>query len=507
MKTLWILGNQLSKQLEGFQYIDPQADRIVMIEANSRSRWKKYHKKKLVLIFSAMRHFAKELQNHGFQVEYYISESFGTAWKEHLEKHKTSEIILHLPTDWKMRKLLEQWIEEQTKNGMTISQLEENLFLVKEEEWNKHLPDSKTWKLDGVYQKLRRQYKVLLEGDKPIGGKWSFDAENRKSPKPGLQFAKPLIFSPDDITREVIEKVNTDFPENPGTTDSFHLPVTRAQAEEVLEHFLRFRLQTFGEYQDAMLENNPYMSHSLISSAMNIGLLDPLHAIRKAEEAYQEGKAPLAAVEGFIRQILGWREYIRGIYLRKMPDYKHVNAFQHERPLPDFFWWGDTKMNCLHHCVKEVLQNGYNHHIQRLMVLGNFANVAGIQPQEVAEWFNVMYTDAHDWVVLPNVLGMALYADHGTMSTKPYISSGQYINKMSNYCKGCRYQVSEKFGESACPFNSLYWDFLMRHQEVLRDNPRMGLMYQLLDKMEDTEKAAIKEQACNVLERLERGEL
>ncbi len=505
MKTLWILGNQLSTTFQGFHVIDKSKDRILLIEATSRSMWKPYHKKKLVLIFSAMRHFRDELISQGYLVDYRVADSFQEALRNYMLDFNTQELILHEPADFNMRKLLREWSNMQIKSGILVTFLEESFFLVKEKEWDSLLPPNKSWKLESVYQQLRRKFSILMDGEKPVGGKWSYDQENRKPPKQGLSFEDPLFFEPDEITQEVISLVNEKYPNNPGNTDKFNCPVNQQQALETLDHFLATRLPTFGDYQDAMIENNPYMSHSLISSAMNIGLLDPLDVIRKSEEIYRKGLASLSSTEGFIRQILGWREYIRGIYLRKMPDYYHVNTFKHERPLPALYWGGKTKMNCLSQTVTEVLTNGYNHHIQRLMILGNFANLVGIMPQEVADWFNAMYTDAHDWVVLPNVLGMALFADGGIMSTKPYVSTGQYINKMSNYCKNCYYKVTEKFGEKACPFNALYWNFLMEHQETLKKNPRMSMMYKILDKMTLEEKDLFKNQAKKWIQQLVEG--
>lgn len=494
-RTLWIFGHQLNVGLPGFSNLHKERDQILMIEAYSHSTWKKYHKKKLTLILSAMRHFARTLEEEGYQVDYKKSSTFQEGFREHRETHQPSEVIYHVPTDWKMRSALKKWSEEIRKDGITVLSFEESpLFLIGEEEWNSLLPAHKTWKLDTVYRTLRKRFAVLVDGNEPVGGKWSYDSENRKPPNKGLSFVEPTTFVPDAITEEVMKEVETQFPDHPGTTDEFSLPVTHEHAEQALKHFITARLGTFGDYQDAMIEQNPYMSHSLISSSLNIGLLDPLSVIQEAERAYEDGFASLASVEGFIRQILGWREYIRGVYLRTMPSYEFVNEFKHDFTLPAFYWNGDTKMNCIHQCVSEVVDNGYNHHIQRLMVLGNFANLLGVNPQELSDWFNTMYTDAHDWVVLPNVLGMALYADGGRMSTKPYISSGQYIHKMSNYCKSCFYHVKERVGEKACPFNALYWHFIMRNARKLSDNPRMKMMYRILEKMTEEDQQMLWKQ-------------
>lgn len=504
MRTLWVLGHQLSCDLQGFKQVDREKDWIVMIEATSRATWATYHKKKLVLIFSAMRHFAKQLEEAGYQVDYRQAPSFDEGLQVHIQEKNIRTLLYHEPSDFRMRQLIRTW---RTQQSIETIAFEEDSFIVSEDEWKTLLPEQKEWKLDTIYRLLRKKHGILMEQGKPIGGKWSYDQQNRKPPKKGLHFVEARFFEPDSITKQVIEEVNEHFKNHPGTTDDFYLPVTKEEAEEALEHFITSRLATFGDYQDAMLEGNPYMSHSLISSAINIHLLQPMDVIRRAEEAYHAGLAPLAAVEGFIRQILGWREYIRGVYLRSMPHYKEVNYFEHTRPLPSFFWDAHTDMNCIKQTVQEVLDYGYNHHIQRLMVIGNFANLAGLKPQAVADWFNMMYTDAHDWVVLPNVLGMALYADGGKMSTKPYISSGKYIQKMSNYCQNCVYQVNEKVGEHACPYNALYWDFLMRHESQLRTNPRMRLMYNIFEKMSHEERLALQTQATQIFEKLEHEKL
>ncbi len=506
-KTLWIFDHQLSLDLPGFQFLDKKNDRIFMIEAVQRKAWKGYHKKRLVLILSAMRHFAVELEKSGYIVDYRKCSNFWRGFEEHQQLHEPSEVIIHLPTDWNLRDELQKWAQQRKYSGQKVTILEESpLFLVEEQQWLSLLSEHKPWKLDNVYRELRKKYNVLMQNHKPLGGKWSWDSENRKPPKKGLSFVESFQFSPDAMTMEVIKEVDQQFPEHPGRTDHFSLPVTKAEADIAMQHFIFTRLGTFGDYQDAMIEHNPYMSHSLISSSMNIGLLHPLAVIQEAERAYHDGLAPLTAVEGFIRQILGWREYIRGVYLRTMPAYESVNYFEHHLPLPSFYWTGQTEMNCLHQCVTEVVNNGYNHHIQRLMVLGNYANLIGVKPQEVSDWFNTMYTDAHDWVVLPNVLGMALYADGGKMSTKPYISSGQYINKMSNYCKSCKYDVKQRIGEKACPFHSLYWNFLLRHKEKLITNPRMTMMYRLLNKMSEKDRESLYKQGEDTRRKVYEGD-
>lgn len=497
MKTLWVFGHQLSTRLQGFKQIDKQDDVILMIEARSRSTWKKYHKKKLVLIFAAMRAFADELRTQGYTVDYYKVDSFQQGWELHAAKYAPAQLLYHPPTDYGWRQQLKKWATS-VEATLDVVELEEDLFLVPEKRWAELLPDGKSWVMDHVYRTLRRERRVLMEGDQPVGGKFSYDADNRKPPGKNMPtFHPPLTFEPSEQTRIVMEEVEQEYATNPGSTKGFHLPVSRDEAQRAFDHFLEFRLPTFGDYQDAMVEGNGVMSHSLISSALNIGLLDPLEIIQAAEQRYLAGAAPLAAVEGFIRQILGWREYVRGVYLRLMPAYASVNELEHTRPLPSMFWEPErTEMNCLKQCISEVHETGYGHHIQRLMIIGNYANLAGLDPQQVAEWFNVMYTDAHDWVVLPNVLGMALYADGGRMATKPYISSAAYIHKMSNYCSNCIYDPKDKTSDNACPFNALYWNFLARHEQRLSDNPRMTMMYAALRKMTPEQRAYVEQRSA-----------
>ncbi|QKS72897.1 cryptochrome/photolyase family protein [Paenalkalicoccus suaedae] len=505
MATLWILGHQCSTNQPWFNEINKEKDTILLIEARSRSTWQSYHKQKLVLIFSIMRHFKEELEDQGYKVDYRKADSFEDGITKHCNQYKTKELLVHMPSDDRMRKAINKWAKDA---DVEVKKKEEGGFLIERDEWKDLLPDGEKWQLDKVYRELRKRFDILLTEDKkPIGGKWSYDADNRKKPKKGTSFEEPKWVKPDKITKEVIKDVEENYGDHYGETDSFAYPVTAKQAEKALDHFIEKRLSTFGDYQDAMLVDDPFVSHSLLSSSINANLLDPLEVIKKVEQAYHDDKAPLNAVEGFIRQLLGWREYIRGVYIRLMPKYKNVNELNHKRDLPEFYWTADTKMTCMKQSVGAVVEHGYSHHIQRLMVLGNFANLAGISPQQVSDWFNEMYVDAYDWVVLPNVLGMALHADGGVMSTKPYVSSGNYINKMSHYCGDCAYNVKEKYGEDACPFHALYWDFLERHEKKFRDNPRMKMVYKHVDNRSKEDEKKQKETVKLTFERMEKGEL
>jgi len=342
-----------------------------------------------------------------------------------------------------------------------------------------------------------------MEEGKPAGGQWNFDHDNRGSfgkEGPDLLRVPPRRFVPDEITREVIALVEEHFAKHPGTLKDFDWPVTAAQSVEALEDFIAHRLAQFGQYQDAMWVNEPWLYHSRLSAAMNLKLLSPRVVIAAAEKAWRSGHAPLAAVEGFIRQILGWREYVRGIYWLKMPGYERLNEMQVHEALPDFYWTGETEMNCLRDALSQTLRYGYAHHIQRLMVTGLFALLYGVDPHQVHEWYLAVYVDAVEWVELPNTLGMSQYGDGGLMASKPYVASGKYIQRMSNYCTGCKYDPAQATGAKACPFTTLYWDYLLQHEVRLRRNQRMVMQLNNLTRLSDEQRSAIQEQAQRVRE-------
>ncbi|MCL4149187.1 UNVERIFIED_CONTAM: hypothetical protein GTU68_031954 [Idotea baltica] len=338
-----------------------------------------------------------------------------------------------------------------------------------------------------------------MDGDAPVGGQWNFDSDNRKPPKTDLDIPPPFHSNVDDITQAVIALVSTHFDDHFGDVLPFHFAVTRHQALAALDQFIDVRLCDFGDYQDAMIQGEPWMYHSHLSFYLNCGLLLPMECVRAAEKAYYDGHAPLNSVEGFIRQIIGWREFVRGIYWLKMPNYKAENFFNAKRKLPNFYWTADTQMNCLSQCITETKENAYAHHIQRLMVLGNFALLTGIDPDHVNEWFLIVYADAYEWVELPNVSGMILFADGGYLASKPYAAGGSYINKMSNYCKSCHYSVTKKNGEKACPFNYLYWSFLAENRDKLSNNHRLAMMYNVFDRMSEDKKKAIADDSARFL--------
>jgi deoxyribodipyrimidine photolyase-related protein len=410
---------------------------------------------------------------------------------------RPARVILLEPGEWRVRESLHRALRE---SGATWEEREDRHFLCSRAAFAAHAQGRKQLRMEFFYREMRRRHGVLMQGDEPVGGAWNFDADNRESfgrDGPGLM-PKPLAFPPDATTRAVIALVQRRFAEHPGSLGRFDWPVTRDQALAALQDFIAHRLADFGRWQDAMWTHEPWLFHSRLSTAMNLKLLDPREVIAAAEEAYRSQRAPLSSVEGLIRQILGWREYVRGIYWRFMPDYLGLNALDAEAPLPKFYWTGATEMNCLRHTLGQTLEFGYAHHIQRLMVTGLFALLLGVRPQLVHEWYLAIYVDAVEWVELPNTLGMSQHADGGLMASKPYVASGKYIQRMSNYCAGCRFDPAKAAGETACPFTTLYWDFLLRHEPRLAKNQRMTMQLKNLARLGPAERAAIRKQADRV---------
>ncbi len=510
-KTLrLILGDQLSHDISCLSDINKTNDMILMCEVKEEATYVKHHKKKIAFLFSAMRHFAEELEGRGHKVCYTKLDdlenagSFKDEVARALQQHNSEKIIVTAPSEYRVLKDIQDW---EADFGIPIEIRPDDRFLCTPEEFAEWADDRKQLRMEYFYREMRKKNNVLMNDDKPEGGQWNYDSENRKPPKEGLDIPQTYMSEPNEITQEVINLVSDKFNDHFGDLEPFHFAVTRDQALQALDQFITERLCQFGDYQDAMIQGEPWMYHSHLSFYINCGLLNPLECIRRAEEAYRKGKAPLNAAEGFIRQILGWREYIRGIYWLKMPEYAEENYLEAQRELPWMFWGGDTKMNCLAQCVKETKENAYAHHIQRLMVLGNFCLLTGIDPKLVNEWFLVVYADAYEWVEMPNVSGMILYADGGYLTSKPYISGGAYINRMSNYCKGCSYKVSKKNGPEACPFNYLYWNFVIEHEDKFSGNPRMGHSYRTLAKMDDEKIMAIRGDASRFFSEMEKGEM
>ena len=497
-----ILGDQLNHQLASLRDINIETDVVLMAEVCAEVTYVKHHKRKVAFLFSAMRHFAEALRGDGVFVIYrHLDDpdnrgSLESEVKRAISAHKISKLVVTMPGEYRLLEIMKRW---RSSLGIAVELREDDRFLCDLAWFGSWADGRRQLRMDFFYRDMRRDHNILMDGSEPIGGRWNFDSDNRESPKAGMVIPPPLQFAPDDITSDVLDLVGLRCADHFGDLSDFGFAVTRQQAMAVLDHFIDQRLPNFGRYQDAMLLDEPWVYHSHIGFYLNAGLLLPAEVIAAAENAYHRGHAPLNSVEGFIRQILGWREFVRGIYWLKMPGYADLNFLEAKRDLPEFFWTGDTKMLCMAQAVDATRKYAYAHHIQRLMVLGNFALLAGIAPSQVNAWFLIVYADAYEWVELPNVSGMVLFADGGYLASKPYAAGGAYINRMSNYCRDCHYKVSQKNGAAACPFNYLYWDFLIRNRVKLQDNARLGMMYRSLDRMDEIKIAAIRDDAGQFL--------
>ena len=493
-----MLGDQLTLDLAAIKRADKSKDIIIMAEADAEAEYVKHHPKKIAFIFSAMRHFADTLKASGLKVLYskiddpQNSHNIIGEILRYAEKVEANEVFVTKPGEWRLIELLEN-------TPLKVSIIEDDRFIASHAEFENWAHDKKALRMEFFYREMRRKTGLLMDGDKPTGGKWNFDQENRKSPPKEIITTEPSIFKHDEITEEVLALVNERYSSHFGEIYPFNYAVTPEDANIILDKFIHHSLPFFGDYQDAMMLNEPFLYHALISLYLNTGLLDPLETCRKVEEAFINGDAPLNAVEGFIRQIIGWREYIRGIYFLKGPGYTDQNYLKAKRKLPSFYWSADTKMRCVSQAVLQTKKHSYAHHIQRLMVTGNFALLADVDPKEVHQWYLSVYIDAFEWVEAPNTLGMSQFSDGGLVASKPYISSGAYINRMSNYCKSCHYDVKDKLGDVACPFNALYWDFLIRHKDKFSSNPRMAQMYRNWERQDENMKTSTLAKAKKTL--------
>lgn len=496
-----ILGDQLTYNISSLQNADPAQDRILMVEVMDEATYVKHHKKKIAFLFSAMRHFAEALKSMGWTVDYVKLDdannqgSFAAELAAATARLNPQQIRATEPGEWRVRELL---------LGSHVTLLPDDRFIASADEFTKWVGDRKQLRMEYFYRDMRRKTNLLMNGDKPEGGKWNYDAENRNAASADLFMPQPMCVEPDEITREVLELVALRFDHHFGDLYPFNYAVTPDDAEAAFAHFVKTALPQFGDYQDAMLTGEPFLYHSVIAQYLNCGLLNPLRICNEVEAAYRAGDVPLNAAEGYIRQIIGWREYMRGIYWLKMPEYADTNYFGHTRKLPDFYWTGQTDMACVRSTISQTNSHAYAHHIQRLMVTGNFAMLAGIDPHEVHLWYLAVYADAYEWVEMPNTIGMSQFADGGVVASKPYAASGAYINRMSNYCKGCRYDVKLRTGDNACPFNALYWNFLSQHRNKLASNPRMGQMIRTYDRFAEDERERITASAVKFLNSLNR---
>jgi deoxyribodipyrimidine photolyase-related protein len=494
-----VLGDQLNLDSALFDGFDPKTDVVWMAEVREESTKVWTHKARIAMFLSAMRHFARSLRAWGIPVEYHElgPGTLGERLAASVRKWNPSRVMATEPGEWSVR-------QELCAAAPSIVFLEDRHFYCSPEQFRHWAAGKKQLRMEFFYRTMRERHGCLMQDGQPVGGKWNYDSENRKtfgkSGPPSLMGTK--TFPPDETTAEVLRLVEEQFPDHPGKLDSFDYPVTTEDARTALSHFIAQALPYFGDYQDAMWSGQPVLFHSRLSAAMNLKLLDPREAVAAAEQAYRDGAAPLAAAEGFIRQILGWREYVRGIYWLYMPEYLERNHLDAHAPLPRFYWTGETEMACLHAAIGQTLESGYAHHIQRLMVTGLFSLLFGVEPKEVHRWYLAVYVDAVEWVELPNTLGMSQYADGGVMASKPYIASGKYIDRMSDYCTHCQYDPASSYGSKACPFTTLYWDFLDRHANLLTRNPRMSMQLKNLVRMNPEQRNLIRIQAAAIRERL-----
>lgn len=493
-----VLGDQLGDDLPSLADLDPVRDVVLMMEVAAETRYVPHHKQKLVLVLSAMRHFAAALRARGITVDYVTLDdpantgSFESEVGRAVARHRPERLILTFPGEHRVLAMMLAW---QETLGLPVEIRDDTRFFTSPAAFARWAEDRRTLRMEYFYRALRIETGLLMEGDKPSGGDWNFDRENRKPwPRRKVPPSRQR-FQPDALTRDVMALVERRFPDHFGSLQDFGWAVTRADALTALDDFITGSLPTFGDHQDAMVAGAPFLHHGLLSPYLNLGLLNPREVCERAVAAYRAGAAPINAVEGFIRQILGWREYVRGIYWHFMPGYADTNAFAAEEPLPAFYWSGETAMACVADTIRGVARHGYAHHIQRLMVTGNLALLWGVRPAEIEAWYLAVFVDAFDWVELPNTHGMAIHADGGLMASKPYAATGAYIARMSNYCTGCRYDPKRRHGPDACPMTTLYWDFLARHRARFAGHPRLRPVMLALERLPPEELAAIRAQA------------
>ena len=507
MKTLIpVLGDQLSPGLSSLKGAAKKDSVVLMMEVSDETTYVRHHQQKIAYILSAMRHHADALREAGWTVDYIRlddpdnSGSFTGEVARAVQRHTPDRIVVTEAGEWRVAAMLDAW---DTLFGLPVDVRPDTRFIASHADFETWAAKRVELTMEWFYREMRRRTGLLMDDKKPAGDRWNFDKENRKPAQADLLMPRPLSFAPDQITRDVLALVADRFADHPGTLDGFDYAVTAADAERQAATFFAHALPRFGDYEDAMLTGERFLWHSILSPYINSGLLDPLDLCRRAEAEYRAGRAPLNSVEGYIRQILGWREYMRGIYWREGPTYVDRNFLDHHRPLPAFYWTGETDMHCMAEAIGQTLATAHAHHIQRLMVTGNFALLIGAHPKLVHEWYLEVYVDAYEWVELPNTLGMSQFGDGGLLGSKPYVSSGAYIDRMSDYCRHCRYDVKQRTGSDACPFNALYWDFLARHRDKLGDNRRLAMPYRTWDKQSEDARSATLTHAAAFLAALD----
>lgn len=511
MNIALITGDQLTLSISSLQALNKPPDLVLMAEVGEEATYVAHHKQKIAMIFSAMRHFADDLRNEGWQVFYhYYDESrpqlslldvLSECVTQQSRRHNIEKVFVTECGEFRLHDQMTTIWPKQL--GIPVELLSDSRFICSKVEFAQWAAGRKQLRMEYFYRDMRRKTGLLMQGNRPVGGQWNFDADNREPYRGDPAIPERLTLQRDAIDLQVLELVARCFHGHPGNLEKFNWPTTREQALSALDAFVNLQLQYFGDYQDAMQQSQHFMFHSLLSASLNCGLLTAMEVCIAAENAWREGKAPLNAVEGFIRQVIGWREYVRGIYWLKMPDYARQNALGNTRKLPQYYWTGSTGMACMSACFSNTFDHAYAHHIQRLMITGNFALLAGIEPGKICEWYLAVYADAYDWVELPNTLGMVMHADAGLLASKPYAASGSYIHRMSDYCKSCQYQVKTSTDHDSCPFNSLYWHFINRHTDVFQNNPRMSMNYRSYQRMDNGKKQALQARAEYLLEHLD----
>ncbi len=501
-----VLGDQLDLEAAAFDGFDAECDAVWMAEVAEESTHVTSGRPRIALFLAAMRHFALALQAAGLPLHYTRLDepgnrgSLAAQLQADIRRLRPSRLVMTAPGDWRVLQALKGVAEA---CALPLDIREDRHFYTSVREFAAHARGRKGLRMEYFYREQRQRHRVLMDPHDPtlpLGGQWNFDADNREAFGAAGPGAVPprCRFEPDALTREVIALVERRFAQHPGRLDSFAWPVTRAQALRSLQAFVQQRLPHFGRYQDAMWPGEPWLYHAHLSAALNLKLLNPREVVAAAVAAHDAGHAPLASVEGFVRQVLGWREYVRGIYWTQMPGYLERNALRADAALPHWYWSGATDMACLREAIGQTLAHGYAHHIQRLMVTGLYALLLGVQPKQVHAWYLAVYVDAVEWVELPNTLGMSQYADGGLMGSKPYAATGKYIERMSPHCQGCRYDPAQRSGERACPFTTLYWDFLLRHQALLAKNPRMALQVKNLARLDEAERQRVRDRAAAI---------
>jgi deoxyribodipyrimidine photolyase-related protein len=503
----FVLGDQLTRGISSLDGVTAD-DVVLMVEVAEEATYVRHHKQKLVFVLSAMRHHARRLRDEGLQVRYVAlgdagnTGTFSGELQRAVAQHRPDRIVVTEPGEYRVLEMIRGW---SALTDLPVEVRDDDRFLCSRGRFSRWARGRKSYRMEFFYREMRRETGYLMDGDAPEGGRWNYDAENRSSIPASVRSPERLRFAPDDITTQVIEEVHERFADHFGDLEPFGWAVDRDGALRALDHFIAACLPRFGDYQDAMRTGNPFLFHAMLSPYLNIGLLTAREVCDAVAAAYKAGHAPLNATEGFIRQILGWREYVRGLYWHEMPGYAATNELGADRPLPWFYWSGDTDMNCLATAIGDTRRHAYAHHIQRLMVTGNFALLAGVRPAEIEAWYLAVYVDAYDWVELPNTHGMVMFADGGRLASKPYAASGAYINRMSDACKSCRYRPTVRTGPRACPFHALYWAFLIRHRDRLGHNPRLAMPYRTLDRMGAAEQDRLGRRAEAFLDGLALG--